>query len=464
MADAVVLERAGVVVTFDDQDRVLTDADVVAEGGRIVAVGPGAGATAPPDAERVDAQGWIVTPGLINAHQHISQVGFRSMVGFERSPIGPWLGELGRRVRARRQQGHFDAAAVGALAAAGFAESIAGGITTVAEQHYHWPGGHAVAGDLAGAIIDAATTVGLRLRFGRGCITLGADDGGSAHPAFVERLDDVLDHCVHLIETHHQVGADAMINVDLAPCGVHADRPETYRATAELAADHPGVGLHTHLYEVVDTEFARSHYGTTAWEVLAANGWAQRRTWLAHMVDPPLGEIPEFAAAEVGIIHLVAPDLWMGWGLAPLRDYLDHGCRVGFGTTGSACNDGANVLGDLRVAALAHRQDPDPERWPTCHELLRLATRGSAEAIGRPELGRIEVGAQADIAAWDLTGVDRVGIEDPVVGLVLAGLSDRAAHVLVGGRTVVADGRCVGIDESAVAAAARAASPPVPPD
>lgn len=458
-ADAVVLERADTVVTFDEADRVLRDADVVIERGRITAVDAGAGLAAPDDAERIDARGWIVTPGLVNAHQHITQVGFRSMVGYERSDIGPWLGELGRRVRSRADRGLFGPDAVQALATAGFTESVVGGTTTVAEQHYHWPGGHRATGDLAGAIIAAADAVGSRLRFGRGCITLGADHGGTAHPAFVEELDDVLDHCSSLIDEHHRTGDDSHISIDLAPCGVHVDRPETFVETAALAADHDGVGLHTHLYESVDTAFAVDHYGTTAWEVLADNGWAQPRTWLAHMVDPPLEQIPEFAAADVGVIHLVAPDLRMGWGLAPLRHYLDHGCRTGFGTTGSASNDGANVLGDLRVAALAHRQDPDPTRWPTCHELLRLATRGSAEAIGRTELGRIEAGAQADIAAWDMTTVDRVGIDDPVVGLVLSGLSDRAVHVLIAGRSVVRDGRCVTVDEASVAAAGRAAAP-----
>jgi cytosine/adenosine deaminase-related metal-dependent hydrolase len=189
--------------------------------------------------------------------------------------------------------------------------------------------------------------------------------------------------------------------------------------------------------------------------VLVDNGWATPRAWLAHMNDPPPHEIPEFAAAGVGVVHLVAPDLRMGWGCAPLRDYLDAGCRVGFGTTGSASNDGANLLGDLRVAALVHRQDPDPMRWPTVHELLRLATRGSADCLGRPALGRLEPGALADVAAWDLGTVDRVGIDDAVAGLVLTGLSDRANFVAVGGEVLVRDGRCTAIDERAVAADAR---------
>jgi cytosine/adenosine deaminase-related metal-dependent hydrolase len=165
----------------------------------------------------------------------------------------------------------------------------------------------------------------------------------------------------------------------------------------------------------------------------------------------------------VGISHLIAPDLRMGWGAAPVRDYLDAGCTVGFGTTGSASNDGSDLLGDLRLALLAHRSsDPeDPSRWLTARELLRASTRGSADCLGRPELGRIEVGARADLAAWDLTTVDRVGVHDPVAGLLLTGLSSHASLVVVEGEVLLEHGTPTRIDVGAVAARAREAVPPL---
>jgi cytosine/adenosine deaminase-related metal-dependent hydrolase len=134
---------------------------------------------------------------------------------------------------------------------------------------------------------------------------------------------------------------------------------------------------------------------------------------------------------------------------------------VGFGTTGSASNDGANLLGDLRLAALAHRSShADPQRWPTARELLGAATRGSAACLGRPELGSLQVGAAADLAAWDLTTVDRVGVHDPVAGLVLTGLGSQASLVAVGGRVLVERRSPVGWDPDAVAAHAREALSP----
>jgi cytosine/adenosine deaminase-related metal-dependent hydrolase len=267
-----VVQRAATVVTFDADDRVLHDVDLRLADGRIASIGTD---VAEVGDDVVDGRDLIVLPGLVNAHQHLSQVGFRAMRGLERAAIGPWL---------------------------------------------------------------------VRIHAGRGTITRGRADGGGAPDEVVQSVDDVVAHSARLIAERHDPRPDAMVRIDLAPCGVHADMPETFRELAALAAEHPGVGLHTHLYEVVDTTFAAEHLGTTPWRVLVDNGWAQERTWLAHMNDAPPHEISEFAASGVGIVHLIAPDLRMGWGCAPLRDYLEAGCRVGFGTTGSASNDGVAGL------------------------------------------------------------------------------------------------------------------------
>ena len=291
-------------------------------------------------------------------------------------------------------------------------------------------------------------------------MTKGRSRGGVVPDQACQTVAESLRHSQELIDSFHDPDPLSRIRVDLAPCGVHTDEPEVFREFVDLANSYPGVGLHTHLYEVIDTGYCRETYGLSPWEFLGANGWHDERVWLAHMVDPPTDEIRQFAEVGVGIVHLVAPDLRMGWGLAPLRGYLDAGCRVGFGTTGSASNDGCNQLGDLRVAALAHRsQDISTSKWPTARELLRIATKGSAECLGRQELGAVVPGMGADLAAWDMSTVDRVGVHDPVVGLLLTGLSDRASLVVVDGEIVVRDSQLLTVDEKTVARAARGAIP-----
>lgn len=455
VADLLLREIAH-LVTFDADDRELQGVDLRISGGRIAEIG-----RLPPkaDEEVLDASGMLVLPGMVNAHQHLYQVGLRCIAELERVTLEPWLSGLGRLCMQWWREGHFTPESVAALARAGMVESLLCGVTTIADQHYFFPGG--VTAPYIEATIEAATEVGIRLHAGRGTMTMGLSEGGMAPDETCQTIDEVVRHSLELIGEYHDPDPLARIRIHLAPCGPHVDRPELYAVFAELAAEHPGVGLHTHLYEQIDTEFCRRRYGMTPWQLIGESGWHRDATWLAHMVDAPHAEVADYAAAGVGLVHLIAPDLRMGFGLASVREWLEAGCTVGFGTTGSASNDGCNQLGDLRVAALAHRLgSAEPDRWLSVRELLAMATRGSARCLERAALGVLEPGAAADLAAWDIMSVDRVGVHDPVAGLLMTGLSDRAQLVTVAGEVVVRDGHCVSADEETVAADARAALPP----
>jgi len=434
----------------------LRDAQVTIVDGVIEQVAPNGTPPPGPVDRTIDGTGLVVLPGLVNAHQHLYQGACRAVPSLERALIGPWLGGLGALVKAWYTEGRFGPAAVQAISAAVLTESLLGGVTTVADQHYFFPTGASL--PYVESTVDAALEVGVRLHACRGSITMGPD------PDVTQSVDEVVAHSAALIDRFHDAAPGARVRVALAPCGPHVDELALFDELAALAADHDAVRLHTHLYEHVDTDACRARYDATPWEILQQHGWAQDRTWIAHVVDVPHHEIAEMADAGVAVAHLVAPDLRMGWGLAPLRRFLDVGCTVGFGTTGSASNDGANLLGDLRIAALAHRSsDPDdPTRWPTPRELLRAATRGSAACLGRDDLGGIAPGMRADLAGWDLRTVDRIGVHDPVAGLLLTGLSSRASLVMVEGEVLVRDGETTHLDVAAVADRARAAVPPLP--
>jgi cytosine/adenosine deaminase-related metal-dependent hydrolase len=446
------------LLTFDEEDRELTGVDLRLAGGCVADIGdlqPQAGETV------IDCSRLLVMPGLINAHQHLYQVGLRSIPELERVLLDDWLIGLGRICMRWWNDGHFTPESIATMARAGMVESLLCGVTTVADQHYFFPGG--VTAPYIEATIEAAQEVGIRLNAGRGTMTYPRSEGGEGPESACQSVDEVLRHSLELIETYHDPDPLARIRIDLAPCGPHVDRLELFGAFAEIAAENPGVGLHTHLYEGVDTQFCRRRYGRSPWQVIGDAGWHNDKVWLAHMVDCPRGEIPDYAATGVGLVHLIAPDLRMGFRPAPVRRWLDGGATVGFGTTGSASNDGANQMGDMRLAALSHRQhSPNPDHWLSARELLAMSTRGSAACLSRPALGTVAPGGAADIAAWDITTVDRVGVHDPVIGLLLTGLSDRADLVIAGGEVVVRDGRCVSVDEGEVAAAARATLPPAP--
>jgi 8-oxoguanine deaminase len=447
-----VLKNLSYVATFDSRGTELRDADITIDGRRIDRIGTGL----PTDnADRViDGRGLLATPGLINAHQHLYQASLRTIPQLERSGMPAFLMAQNNIGLDRWRAGHLGAREQRAIARAALTESLLGGITTIADQHLFFPGNDPE--PYVEETITAAGEVGVRLHACRGTITFSRAQGGMVSDEQAEPIDDIVRHCRELIAKYHDPQPFAMVRVALAPSGVVSDIPPLFDALAELAAEHDTVRLHTHLHHYEDTRLAHMLFGKSPWRILHEHGFANEKLWVAHCPTAPAKEISEYVDAGIAIAHIPAADLKLGWGLAPIRSWLDAGITVGVGTTGSMTNDGANLLGDLRVAALAHRAvERDPERWPSARELLAMATRGSAACLGRDDLGVLVPGMAADIACWDLTGVDRIGINDPVAALLFTGLSQMARLVLVNGQVVIEGGLPTRVDPAEVAQLAR---------
>jgi cytosine/adenosine deaminase-related metal-dependent hydrolase len=87
-------------------------------------------------------------------------------------------------------------------------------------------------------------------------------------------------------------------------------------------------------------------------------------------------------------------------------------------------------------------------------EVFTAATVGSADAMGRPDLGRLAPGARADMVCVDLSGYHYGPVLDPIRSLVAFGKGQDVDTIFVDGRTVVEDGRVLNADEDALRAAA----------
>ena len=127
----------------------------------------------------------------------------------------------------------------------------------------------------------------------------------------------------------------------------------------------------------------------------------------------------------------------------------DAGVKVGLGVDGSASNDTGNLMGEARQTMLLQRVQNGADAM-SADEALFIATRGGAQVLGRADCGQIAVGQRADIAIWDITGIESAGSWDPAA-LVLAG-PNKVRDLFVEGRRVVAGGRMMTVDLGAVIA------------
>ena len=438
------------VATVDAAGTEHADGHVVVEDGVLVAVGAG---PAPafddePDApvERIDGHGCLATPGLVNCHHHLYQWATRGLA--QEATLFEWLQAL-YPVWAR-----IDAEIERAAARAGLAALLRSGCSTSTDHHYVFPQG---AGDLLAASVEAARDLGTRFHPCRGSMDLGRSAGGLPPDSVVEDRDAILAASAEAIDRYHDPAPDAMVRIALAPCSPFSVTGELMAETAELARRR-GVRLHTHLAETVDEEaFCLERFGVRPVEYLERLGWLGDDVWLAHCVHLDAREVARFGETGTGVAHCPSSNARLGAGIAPVPALVAAGAPVGLGVDGAASNEAGELHLDVRQALLMARAAHGP-RALTARGALALGTIHGARCLGREdELGSLESGKLADVALWRVDGAGVRGIADPVAALVL-GPPAPLARLLVGGRTVVEDGRLTTADDEALARDADAAS------
>jgi cytosine/adenosine deaminase-related metal-dependent hydrolase len=133
-------------------------------------------------------------------------------------------------------------------------------------------------------------------------------------------------------------------------------------------------------------------------------------------------------------------------GIAPVRALQHAGARVGLGVDGSASNDSSHMLAEARQALLLQRVGGDPAAM-TAVEALRLATRGSADVLGRDDIGMLAPGMAADFIGFRIDTLAMAGgaVHDPLAALVFC-QPPQVDLSVINGRVRIKDGAFVDLD------------------
>ncbi len=380
-----------------------------------------------------DASGLVLLPGLINTHHHFYQTLTRAMRRAINQPLFPWLESL-YPVWAGLTEPMVASATELALC-----ELLLSGCTTTTDHHYVF---NEALDNAIEVQADVAAQLGVRVVLTRGSMSLGQSAGGLPPDAVTQESSVILADSERLLRQLHDPAPHAMCQLALAPCSPFSVTADLMRDTAALAETHD-VLLHTHLAETEDeTEFCLATYGQRPLDLLASVDWLSPRAWFAHGIHFDADEIARLGENGCGVTHCPSSNMVLSSGICRARALEQAGVRVGLGVDGSASNDHSNLMQEVRQAFLLQRLH---DGSVTHLDALRWATAGGADVLRRPELGRIEVGAAADLALFALDELRVSGAEDPLAALVFSGAS-RARHVMVAGQWRVRDYEIAGVD------------------
>jgi cytosine/adenosine deaminase-related metal-dependent hydrolase len=434
---SLLLRSADWVVTMDDAGSEIPGASLLIHDGvidRLIAP-----AEALPAADIViDARGMVLFPGLLTLHHHAFQVLARCVATAQSAGLEEWLAAHRSRWSA------IDANAVRAAVRYVAGELLLSGSTTLVDHALYPPSGVGLIHE-----IEAAAEAGIRLVAVRGVRVASGTAGGSSD---AERAEDVLLDLERLAQLHDPSQL-AACQIAVGPSNLLAvDRS----FAAELIAAARGLGLrgHTHVGETDHEESRFAAAGASSrMEYAERVGWVGPDIWFAHATHLGPSDLAVLHRTGSGVAHCPTSNMRLGNGIAPLTEWLRLGLRVGLGVDGSASNDSSSALLEARIALLAARAVSGPDAVSP-RDVLRIATRGGADVLGRPALGRLVPGAGADVVGVRRDRPELAGAEDVVAAVVLCHVPHVDLTISMG-EVRVLDGALVGADRASLAADVR---------
>lgn len=376
---------------------------------------------APPAAGPVHRLEGLVVPGFVNAHAHTPMVVLRGMG--EGLPTDRWLTEV-----IWPREGRLTAPDVEASMRLGASELLCNGFTTSNEMYFY-----------SEAMAAAADAVGLRCLVSSPLLSAGAFSRFGT-------IDDQLDHVRQLRATWHD---HRLVEVVLGPHSAYTLPRASLERVAEYLYTDPTL-LHVHVAEQAhEGDGVLEQTGLTVPAYLDQLGLLGRRTLAAHGVWLTADDIELFADRGASVAHCPVSNAHHASGMAPVTDLRRSGVTVGLGTDGPVSHDRLDPFAEMRFAASTARLRSLNAAALTAVDVLTMATADAADALGRPDLGRLTPGSRADFIRIDTTtaAFDPVESAEDLLGrLVWAGSPALVRDVWVAGRRVVDAGDCTTVD------------------
>ena len=423
-----IIITGGTVLTVNDADDVHFGGHVVLDGDRIAAVGEG-GYTGPvgDGDEVIDAAGQIVMPGLIDLHYHTAIAkGFSDHLPLWEYLDACWYPFIRT----------LDADAAYWSAAASYLESIKCGVTTVNDMYRRLP-------DLGRAAHD----IGIRA-------VLSNDVALPEH-----NLDTLADNqdAYHAVHGLGNGRIEVYVGIEWLPLA----SPELLR-DARALADELGTGIHVHLNESLgEVENSRARFGRRPTEVAYDAGLLGPDCVAAHCVWLTDHEIGLMRETGTHISHNPSSNAKLGNGVARLPEMLAAGINVGLGHDAAESSNSCDLFDVMKFASLIHRAYRGDASLLQAPDVVRMATRNGAAALGH-ETGELSAGKKADVILVDT----RSAMFTPMLPgdpaqlyshLVFAADGSAVDTTIVDGRILMRGRELRTVDEAAVLAQANLA-------
>jgi cytosine/adenosine deaminase-related metal-dependent hydrolase len=430
------------VVTMNPARDIIRHGAVVVDGDRIVDVGKAADLAAQhPDAVRAGGERFVVTPGLVNTHIHITGEPLTRGYVPDDTPfeenVFVWLCRLYSVYTPAEERLSAQLSAV---------EMLKSGTTTFLE-----------AGTIRflDEVVDGLVEVGIRGRVGRWVWDLPPEPD-----VYRQTTDEAIGHLERQLTDLRSV-ADGRIGTWSILVGHTTCSDPLWQAARQLATEHD-VGMSFHMSPAkIDPDGFIAEFGQRPMIHLDQLGVLAPDVAMTHCVHVDDEEIKSMARAKVSVAHCPTTALKVSYGvtrIGRMPEMVQAGINVSIGTDGNNASNYSDLhRATYLVAGLFKDGRQDPQMFPA-EMAYEMATLGGARTmLMQDQIGSLEVGKKADVVLHDADRPEWRPLLNVINQLVWSADGRSVHSVWVDGRQVVDAGRMTTIDESALYAEAQSA-------
>ncbi len=363
----------------------------------------------------IDAKEMLILPAMADIHTHMVQSLTKGPL--DDLNITHWLTKMLSAQWSLSEEEWYYGVLLGCL------QSLRFGVTAINEMTYF---------PHIDAVVQAYQDAGIRATFG-----IGATDYAENDQIKITSIDECLRQAEYLYDKWHGKG---LLRTAAVPQGRPACTAELMVALKKFARER-GLVYHTHLAEgKFETDRIRRWTGRGEAEELGYLGVLDENTILAHSIWLTDDEIRLLADTKAVVAHCPSTNMKLSDGAPRIAQMLQNGVRVGFGCDGEASSANRDLLREARHGSYLQKVLTLDATVMPASQCYKMLTTNGMEALGHHDLGKLEVGCQADfslVKTDDLCTTNRRRI---LTNLLYAGSGYQIDTVYVAGAPVFENG------------------------
>lgn len=423
------------IVTMNDQYEILRSGYVFVQGDSIAEVGSDAARMlelSKTADEVLEAGDKILLPGMVNAHTHMFQTFMRGLA--DDKPLFQWLREEIWPFSALMSEEDFRCAAL-----LGSLENLKTGATSVIDQHYIYTSKKN--GDM---VFEAMRESGIR-----GCLSR-CFGNKEYDPRFMEMDDVILDE-IRRLHAEYAGKENGRLSISVGPINPWAVTSDLFIKTKALARELKiKYQVHTAETKAVVERASAMYGGLRNVEQFDSLGILDEDTQLVHSVWLSDNELSIIREKKPQIVHCPVANMYLASGVARIPELLAQGTNVALATDGPGSNNSQDMLSTLKYTACLHKIHTLDAQVLYPRDVLTMATRSGATAMGRADIGVVAPGYKADLILVDWKKTHIAPVHKPDSALVYNANGNDVDTVIVDGEIVVRNKQSTRVDEAAL--------------